>query len=96
MISFQHLRKDYGAFTAVRDLTFDVGRGEVFGFLGPNGAGKTTTIRIMMGILVPSSGRVAIDGLREGEEDAVICRERRIERDVQQADLTLIENLRHA
>jgi ABC-2 type transport system ATP-binding protein len=63
MISFQHLRKDYGAFTAVRDLTLDIGRGEVFGFLGPNGAGKTTTIRIMMGILVPSSGRVAIDGL---------------------------------
>lgn len=63
MISFHHLRKDYGAFTPVRDLTLDIGRGEVFGFLGPNGAGKTTTIRIMMGILVPSSGRVAIDGL---------------------------------
>ena len=63
MISFHHLRKDYGAFNAVRDLTLDIGRGEVFGFLGPNGAGKTTTIRIMMGILVPSSGRVAIDGL---------------------------------
>jgi ABC-2 type transport system ATP-binding protein len=63
MISFHHLRKDYGAFTAVRDLMLDIGRGEVFGFLGPNGAGKTTTIRIMMGILVPSSGRVAIDGL---------------------------------
>jgi ABC-2 type transport system ATP-binding protein len=63
MISFHHLRKDYGAFTAVRDLTLDIGRGEVFGFLGPNGAGKTTTIRIMMGILVPTSGRVAIDGL---------------------------------
>ena len=55
MISFHHLRKDYGAFTAVRDLTLDIGRGEVFGFLGPNGAGKTTTIRIMMGILVPTS-----------------------------------------
>ena len=63
MISFHHLRKDYGAFTAVRDLTLDIGRGEVFGFLGPNGAGKTTTIRIMMGILVPTSGRVAIDEL---------------------------------
>jgi ABC-2 type transport system ATP-binding protein len=63
MISFHRLRKDYGAFTAVRDLTLDIGKGEVFGFLGPNGAGKTTTIRIMMGILVPTSGRVAIDGL---------------------------------
>ena len=63
MISLHRLRKDYGAFTAVRDLTLDIGKGEVFGFLGPNGAGKTTTIRIMMGILVPTSGYVAIDGL---------------------------------
>ncbi len=63
MISFHHLRKDYGAFTAVREVTLRIGKGEVFGFLGPNGAGKTTTIRIMMGILVPTSGRVAIDGL---------------------------------
>src|SRR3974390_2328927 len=63
MISFHRLRKDYGGFIAVRDLTLDIGRGEVFGFLGPNGAGKTTTIRIMMGILVPTSGHVAIDGL---------------------------------
>ena len=44
-------------FTAVRDLELSVEQGEVFGFLGPNGAGKTTTIRMMMGILVPTSGR---------------------------------------
>jgi ABC-2 type transport system ATP-binding protein len=63
MIAFKRLGKTYGAFTAVRDLEFSVARGEVFGFLGPNGAGKTTTIRILMGILVPSSGAVTIDGL---------------------------------
>ena len=63
MISFQHLHKDYGAFTAVRNLALESTRGEVFGFLGPNGAGKTTTIRMMMGILVPSDGRIIIDGL---------------------------------
>jgi ABC-2 type transport system ATP-binding protein len=63
MIRFHHLSKRYGEFTAVRDLELCVEQGEVFGFLGPNGAGKTTTIRIMMGILVPSSGRVTIDGL---------------------------------
>ena len=63
MIAFRHLGKSYGAFTAVRDLEFSVERGEVFGFLGPNGAGKTTTIRMLMGILVPSSGSVTIDGL---------------------------------
>jgi len=63
MIAFDRLTKRYGAFTAVRDLDLCVERGEVFGFLGPNGAGKTTTIRMMMGILVPSEGRVTIDGL---------------------------------
>jgi ABC-2 type transport system ATP-binding protein len=63
MIEFQGLAKDYGAFNAVKPLNLSVARGEVFGFLGPNGAGKTTTIRMMMGILVPSSGRVLIDGL---------------------------------
>jgi ABC-2 type transport system ATP-binding protein len=63
MIAFNHLGKSFGAFTAVRDLAFSVERGEVFGFLGPNGAGKTTTIRMLMGILVPGSGSVTIDGL---------------------------------
>jgi ABC-2 type transport system ATP-binding protein len=63
VIDFQALAKSYGAFDAVKPLTLTVQRGEVFGFLGPNGAGKTTTIRMMMGILVPSSGRVTIGGL---------------------------------
>jgi ABC-2 type transport system ATP-binding protein len=63
MIEFRGLGKRYGAFEAVKPLSASVGRGEVFGFLGPNGAGKTTTIRMMMGILVPTSGQVLIDGL---------------------------------
>jgi ABC-2 type transport system ATP-binding protein len=63
VIEFEGLSKSYGDFQAVRDLTFSVERGEVFGFLGPNGAGKTTTIRMLMGILVPSGGRVTIAGL---------------------------------
>jgi len=63
MIEFEALAKRYGAYEAVQPLTLTVRRGEVFGFLGPNGAGKTTTIRMMMGILVPSSGRVLVDGL---------------------------------
>jgi ABC-2 type transport system ATP-binding protein len=62
VIEFQSLGKSYGGFDAVKPLTLTVQRGEVFGFLGPNGAGKTTTIRMMMGILVPSSGRVTIGG----------------------------------
>src|SRR5262245_35116214 len=63
VIAFRQLSKNYGDFTAVRALDLSVRRGEVFGFLGPNGAGKTTTIRMMMGILVPSSGHIEIDGL---------------------------------
>src|SRR5215813_13848600 len=63
MIAFHRLRKAYGDLIAVRGLDLSISKGEVFGFLGPNGAGKTTTIRMMMGILVPSSGSVAIDGL---------------------------------
>jgi ABC-2 type transport system ATP-binding protein len=61
MIEFQGLTKTYGVFEAVKPLSLTVKRGEMFGFLGPNGAGKTTTIRMMMGILVPSAGRVTID-----------------------------------
>lgn len=62
MIQFESLTKTYGEFQAVKPLTLEVRRGEVFGFLGPNGAGKTTTIRMMMGILAPSAGRVLVDG----------------------------------
>jgi ABC-2 type transport system ATP-binding protein len=63
MIKFDALSKHYGSFIAVSDLNFAVEPGEVFGFLGPNGAGKTTTIRMLMGILTPTSGRVSVDGL---------------------------------
>lgn len=62
-IHTEALSKTYGDFTALRDLSLQIRRGEVFGFLGPNGAGKTTTIKILMGILVPSSGRAQICGL---------------------------------
>jgi ABC-2 type transport system ATP-binding protein len=63
VIALDALSKRYGEFTAVESLSLSVGRGEVFGFLGPNGAGKTTTIRMLMGILVPTSGRALIDDL---------------------------------
>ena len=52
----QALRKDFGPKTAVRDLTLSVPRGEVFGFLGPNGAGKTTSIKMLLGLVHPTSG----------------------------------------
>jgi ABC-2 type transport system ATP-binding protein len=62
MIELERLTKRYGAFTAVNDLSLQVARGEIFGFLGPNGAGKTTTIRMMMGLLRPSDGRIRLGG----------------------------------
>ncbi len=61
-LALEHFGRSYGAFTAVDDLTFAVGAGEIVGLVGPNGAGKTTTLRALAGILRPSSGRVLIDG----------------------------------
>ena len=63
MIQLRSLTKRYGAFTAVDSIDLDVPRGELFGFLGPNGAGKTTTLRIIAGILRPTSGTVLIGGV---------------------------------
>ena len=57
------LTKNYGAVTALDDLTLDVRPGEVLGYLGPNGAGKTTTIRILLGLVAPNSGEAEIFGL---------------------------------
>jgi ABC-2 type transport system ATP-binding protein len=66
----EELVKRFGAFTAVDHISFEVPRGEIFGFLGPNGAGKSTTIRMLCGILVPTSGRgsvIGFDVLTESE-----------------------------
>ena len=63
MISFRHLTKNYGDFTAVSDLDFSVEPGEVFGFLGPNGAGKTTTMECIEGIRRPDLGSISVLGL---------------------------------
>ena len=62
-IVVESLRKDFGAFTAVDDVSFDVNRGEVLGFLGPNGAGKSTTMKMITGFLAPSGGQIRVDGL---------------------------------
>ncbi len=62
MIEARNLVKDYGTVVAVRDVSFDVGKGEIVGFLGPNGAGKSTTLRILAGFLGATSGSVSIDG----------------------------------
>lgn len=62
-VSMRGLGRRFGNFRAVKDVTFDVGRGEIFGFLGPNGAGKSTTIRMLCGILAPTDGSGTVAGL---------------------------------
>ena len=64
VVSVHHLCKTFGSVRAVDDLTFDVRPGRVTGFLGPNGAGKTTTLRMLLGLVEPSSGSATIGGRR--------------------------------
>jgi ABC-2 type transport system ATP-binding protein len=63
MIRLAGVSRQFGALTAVDNLSFEVGRGEVFGLLGPDGAGKTTTLRMLCGLLDPTAGELSIDGL---------------------------------
>ena len=62
MIKLEGLGKTFGSYKAVDDLNLEVRPGEIFGFLGPNGAGKTTTVKMMTGLLKPTSGRVLVGG----------------------------------
>lgn len=68
-----HLTKQFDRLTAVNDLSLQVERGEIFGFLGPNGAGKTTTIKMIAGLLMPTSGSITICGHDQATE-AIPCR----------------------
>jgi hypothetical protein len=70
IISVRNLTKRFGNFTAVDNISFDVGRGEIFGFLGANGAGKTTAMRMLCGLSIPTGGSGTVAGYdinREGE-----------------------------
>jgi ABC-type multidrug transport system ATPase subunit len=62
IIDVKHLAKSFGSFEAVKDVSFSVQRGDVFGFLGPNGAGKSTTIRCMMSLITPDKGSIELFG----------------------------------
>lgn len=75
MIQVSHLTKDYGFGRGVFDVSFDVGKGEVFGFLGPNGAGKTTTIRHIMGFSRPQEGFISVQGKESWTYSAQIQRQ---------------------
>ena len=70
MIKVENLTKRYAGQTAIDNLNFEVGKGEIMGFLGPNGAGKSTTMRILSSFMPPTSGRASVAGLRHFREVA--------------------------
>ena len=74
ILSIKNLHKSYGTFKAVDDLSFDVYKGDVFGFLGPNGAGKSTTIRMILSLIRPNQGEIDIFGRSLRKERNFILR----------------------
>jgi ABC-type multidrug transport system ATPase subunit len=95
-IRVEGLTKRFGRFTAVDAVTFDVERGAIFGFLGPNGSGKSTVVRMLCGLLEPSSGRAELDGLDVAANPIGIRRRLGYmpQRFSLYPDLTTLENLR--
>lgn len=73
-LSVQQLTKLYGSQKAINGLTFSVSRGEIVGFLGPNGAGKSTTMKIITGVIAPTSGKAFINGLNVAEDPVTVKR----------------------
>ncbi len=96
VIEAEHLSRRFGDLVAVRDVSLEVHKGEIFGVLGPNGAGKSTTIRMLCGILDPSGGHAMVAGY-EVTEDPERVKERigyMTQRFSLYEDLTVLENLR--
>src|ERR1700733_14441810 len=94
-ISAEHLVRTFGQFTAVNDVSFEVKRGEIFGFLGPNGSGKTTVIKMLTGLLPLTSGAAQVEGLdvrthAEEVRERIGCMSRKFSL---YDDLTVNENL---
>ena len=94
-IAVRDLTRRFGSFTAVDNISFDVGVGEVFGFLGANGAGKTTAIKMLIGLLAPTSGQAHVAGFDVATQTEQI--RRRIgymsQRFSLYEDLTVLENI---
>ncbi|MCA9674502.1 MAG: ABC transporter ATP-binding protein, partial [Myxococcales bacterium] len=94
-IEVHGLRRRFGSFEAVRGVSFEVERGEIFGYLGANGAGKSTTIRILCGLLAPSDGRAIVAGHDVAHDPTAVRREvgYMSQRFSLYPDLTALENL---
>jgi ABC-2 type transport system ATP-binding protein len=71
VVSFQAVSKKFGTKTALKQVSLSVSAGEVFGYIGPNGAGKTTTVRLLVGLLKPTEGKIGVFGLDPYIDDAV-------------------------
>jgi len=89
------LKKSYGDFEAVKGVTFEVYRGECFGFLGPNGAGKTTTMKMLYGAAVPTGGELTVAGLEITQNEREVKRRIGVvpQEDNLDNDLKVLENL---
>ncbi|MBV8583187.1 MAG: ABC transporter ATP-binding protein, partial [Candidatus Eremiobacteraeota bacterium] len=92
-VALRDLRKRYGDIEAVRGLTFEVERGEIFGFIGPDGAGKTTTFQILAGVMNPTSGRAEVFG--QSARDARLRTGYLTQGFTLYHDLTVMENIRY-
>ncbi|MBE0710913.1 MAG: ABC transporter ATP-binding protein, partial [Candidatus Aminicenantes bacterium] len=95
-IEVKSLTKKFGGFTAVDGVSFEVGRGSIFGFLGANGAGKSTTIRMLCGLLDPTSGTATVGGFDVGRGPEQVKRVigYMSQRFSLYEDLTVVENIR--
>src|SRR5215472_14757285 len=96
IICLDGLTKTYGDFEAVRNLSFRLHRGEIFGFLGANGAGKTTTMRMLCGLVRPTAGEATIDDLNVWRNRNVVRSKfgYMAQRFSLYRDLTVVENMR--
>ena len=95
-VSTRHLRKTFGSLVAVESLDLEIQRGEVFGLLGPNGSGKTTTIRMLTGLMQPTSGDASVVGFDVRKDSEAIRRNigYMSQRFGLYDDLTIVENIR--
>src|ERR1700735_5545083 len=96
VITAKELTKRFGDFTAVDKITFDVEKGEIFGFLGANGAGKTTAMRMLCGLLLPSSGQATVAGFDVFKQNEQIKKNigYMSQKFSLYEDLTIVENIR--
>ncbi len=96
MIVLTHVKKKYGDFIAVKNLSLQVKKGQIFGLLGPNGAGKSTTIRMIIGVLEKTEGSIFVDGIDVSKEPDTVKKNigYMSQKFSLYEDLTVIENLK--